>query len=158
MDDGQDVSAPDPKEKEIEESKKQIEDLTANWKRAVADYRNLEKRVENEREEFVKFSNLLVLIKLIGVLDNLELVGKHVSDDGLDIVIKELKNIISGQGIKEVEVKVGDNFDPNFHECVELVAGEDNQKVVTIVAPGYIMNMRVIRPAKVKVSKKEVVA
>ena len=81
--------------------------------------------------------------------------AKHVNDDGLGIVTGELRNIILQQGVKELEVKVGEEFDPNFQECVELVKGEEEQKVVEVVAPGYIMDSRVVRPAKVKVSKKE---
>ena len=56
-----------------------------------------------------------------------------------------------------MEVKVGEEFDPNFQECVEIIKGGDDHKVVSVVAPGYIMDTRVIRPAKVRVSKKEAV-
>lgn len=151
MDDVQDSLSVEAKE--IEELKKQVEDLTNNWKRAVADYQNMEKRVEREREDFAKFFNLQLVSKLIGVLENLNLAARHLNDGGLDITAKELKNIISEQGVSEIEVKVGDNFDPNFQECVELVTGTDDQKVLEVIASGYIIGDRVIRPAKVKVSK-----
>lgn len=151
MDDVQDNSS--TKADEVEELKKQVEDLTNNWKRAVADYQNMEKRVEREREDFVKYFNLQLVSRLISVLDNLKLAANHLNDHGLDITAKELKNIILEQGVSEVEVKVGDNFDPNSQECIELVNGEEDQKVVEVIAPGYIIGGRVVRPAKVKVSK-----
>ncbi len=151
MDDVQDSLSVEAKE--IEELKKQVEDLTNNWKRAVADYQNMEKRVEREREDLAKFFNLQLVSKLTSVLENLNLAARHLNDGGLDITAKELKNIISEQGVSEIEVKVGDNFDPNFQECVELVNGEEDQKVVAVIASGYIIGDRVIRPAKVKVSK-----
>lgn len=149
-----DLDSPAPQD-ETQELKKRVDELTNNWKRAVADYQNLQKRVEREREEFIKFSNVLLISKLLGLLDNLELSAKHIKDSGLDIVVGELKNIILEQGVKELEVEVGDPFDPNFQECVEVTHGEDDQKVVEVIAPGYIMEGRVIRPSKVKVSKKE---
>ena len=151
MDDVQDV--PSSQTKEVEELKKQLDEVTNNWKRAVADYQNMEKRVEREREDFAKFFNLQLVAKLVGVLENLKLAASHLNDGGLDITVKELKDIISEQGVSEIEVGVGDNFDPNFQECVELVAGEEDQKVVAVIASGYIIGDRVIRPAKVKVSK-----
>ena len=73
MNDVQDTPLQEPERKEIDDLKKRVEDLTNNWKRAVADYRNMEKRVEREREDFSKFSNLLLITKLIGLLDNLVL-------------------------------------------------------------------------------------
>lgn len=152
MDDTQD--SPPAESKETEELKKQLDEVTNSWKRALADYQNMEKRVEREREDFAKFFNLQLVSKLIGVLENLNLAARHLNDGGLDITAKELKNIISEQGVSEIEVKVGDNFDPNFQECVELVAGEEDQKVVEVIASGYIIGDRVVRPAKVKVSAK----
>jgi molecular chaperone GrpE len=153
MDGIQTAGSQTPENNELEELKKQVDDLTNSWKRAVADYKNLEKRVEREREDFARFSNLLLTTRLLSVLDNLLLASQHVKDQGLDIVVSELKNIISEQGVREMEVKVEDDFDPSFHECVELVSGPGDKKVVEVVAPGYIMGERVIRPAKVKVSK-----
>lgn len=130
-----------------------VADLTAKWKRAVADYRNLEKRVEKEREDGSRLVNWLLLRKLIGVLDNLEKASFHRPDSGLTLIIDEFKNILLEQGLKEIAVVVGSVFDPHLHECVEIVAGEEDQKIVEVVAKGYIMGDRVVRPAKVKVSQ-----
>lgn len=141
------------KDKIIEDLKSQIEILDGSWKRAVADYQNLEKRVAKEREDFIKFSNLIILSKLINLLENLEKAQSHLKDAGLDIVAKELKNIISDQGVSEVAVKVGDEFDPHLAECVEVVSGEADNKIIEVLAKGYIIGGRVIRAAKVKVSK-----
>lgn len=142
------------RQKKIEELSTQIELLTNNWKRAAADYQNLQKRIEKEKEEWFKFSNLVLLERLLGLLDDLERAQAHLKDSGLDMVLKKLKNIFLDQGLKEIEVTVGGEFDPNFQECVEVVAGE-NQRVVQVLSKGYIMGERLVRPAKVKVSKIE---
>lgn len=143
------------KDKEIKDLKNQVEVLDGGWKRAVADYQNLEKRVAKEREDFAKFSNLIILSKLISFLENLEKAQNHLQDAGLELVVKELKNIISEQGVDEIKVDVGDEFDPHLAECVEVGVGESDNKIVEVIAKGYIMGNRVIRPAKVRVSRLE---
>lgn len=140
--------------KKIEELEVEVVGLTHNWKRAVADYQNLQKRMAKEKEEWSKFSNFVLLERLLDLRDDLERAQTHLKDSGLDMVSKNLQNIISDQGLKEIAVQVGDDFDPNFHECVEVVAGESDQKVTQAVGKGYIIGERVVRPAKVKVSKK----
>lgn len=140
---------------QIENLTKQVESLTNQWKRAVADYQNLQKRVEKEMEDWAKFANLRLLERLIPVLDNLERAREHLTDPGLDIVHRDLIDILLDQGLKEIEVKVGDIFDPNLHECVETVATGESERIVTVVGRGYIMGERVIRPVKVKVGKRE---
>lgn len=141
---------------EVESLKLQIEDLTNKWKRAAADYQNLEKRIAREKEELLRFTNILLISRLIGVLDNLERASEHAEDKGLSIVTSDLKNILSEQGLTEINVKVGDSFDPAHHECVELTKGDSDDKVTEVVAKGYIIGDRVVRPAKVKVSKKDI--
>lgn len=153
MDDNNDPLAVGVQSNQTEDKNKEIETLTNSWKRAVADYQNLEKRVSKEREDFVKFSNLLIISRLIGLLDNLEMVKTHLRDEGLDIVCKELKNIILEHGVREMALEIGGEFDPNLAECVEAVVADFDNKIIEIVAKGYIIGERVVRPAKVKVSK-----
>lgn len=154
--DGDNLPTAEPWQKEIQDLKSSIETLTNNWKRAVADYQNLEKRVEKERQNLLNFSNIFLLKRLLSVLDDLEKANSHLNDEGLDIVFRDLKNILREQGLGEIGVKVGDSFDPNFHECVELIKGGADQKVVEVIAKGYIIGEKVLRTAKVKVSKKEI--
>lgn len=140
-------------QKEVEELKAQIEPLTSSWKRAVADYQNLEKRVSKEKEEWRQLVNLVLLGQLLPIFDNLERAQGHLRDEGLDIVLRDFKNVFERQGLQALEVQVGEEFDVNRHECVEVVPGENDNRVVDVVAKGYIMGDKVIRPAKVKVSK-----
>ncbi len=126
-----------------------ITDLENKWKRALADYANLEKRIEKEKEDFVKFANAQLLNKLLAVLDNLELAERHLKDKGLTLAGNRFREILKEEGVEEIEV-LGRNFDPELMDAVETVDGPKN-KVVEVVLKGYKLYGKVLRPAKVKV-------
>ena len=126
-----------------------ITDLENKWKRALADYANLEKRIEKEKEDFVKFANAQLLNKLLAVLNDLELAEKHLKDKGLTLAGNRFREILKEEGVEEIEV-LGRNFDPELMDAVETVDGPKN-KVVEVVLKGYKLYGKVLRPAKVKV-------
>jgi len=133
--------------------KKQIEDLTGRWKRALADYQNLEKRQLREKEEFVQYAAGSLTKKFLSVLDHLEKAQEHLKDAGLDLAVKEFKRVLEEEGIAEIEV-LGKEFDPMEMEAVEMIEGEEDNKVAAVITKGYRLKNKVIRPAKDKVSKK----
>lgn len=126
-----------------------IADLENKWKRALADYANLEKRIEKEKEDFVKFTNAQLLAKILNALDDLELAEKHLKDKGLTLAGNRFREIFKEEGVEEIEV-LGRNFDPELMDAVETVRGSKN-KVVGVVFKGYKLYGKVLRPAKVKV-------
>jgi molecular chaperone GrpE len=128
------------------------EELQQKYLRALADYQNLEKRVEREKDLFVKFANSILILKMLPILDNLERAGEHLKDQGLDLVIKQFQESLSQEGIKEIEA-AGAEFNPEIHEAIEKVPGEEG-KVVEVLEKGYKLGDRVIRPAKVKIGGK----
>jgi molecular chaperone GrpE len=132
------------------ELKQQIEELTAKWQRAVADYRNLEMRMAKEKEDWMKFGNRVLLLEVLEILDDLERAKQHVKESGLALIIDKFRRLLGEQGV--AELAVGKEFDPNLMECVEQVAGEKNE-VVSIEQKGYLYHDRLLRPAKVKVGK-----
>src|SRR3989344_8337589 len=72
---------PTQKQSDASDSKDvRIKELEESWKRALADYKNLERRFNEEKEMLVAFSNLVLLERLIPVLDNLENLCEHLSD------------------------------------------------------------------------------
>jgi molecular chaperone GrpE len=123
-------------------------------RRALADYQNLERRVEEERKSLLKLSALLLIEKFLPVLDNLESAQAHLQDEGLEIVIKQFKDILVAEGVEEIEA-IGSEFNPNFHEAIETEQGEKDNMVSKVVNIGYKIEDKVIRPAKVVVSRKE---
>ena len=128
---------------------KKIKDLELKWKRALADYANLEKRINKEKEVFVKFSNAQLLENLLPILDDLERAGQHLKDQGLSLAISKFKEVLEKENLEEIKAQ-GEEFNPELMEAVEIVKGPKN-RVVEVVNKGYLLNNRVLRIAKVKV-------
>ncbi|MBI2066210.1 nucleotide exchange factor GrpE [Candidatus Woesebacteria bacterium] len=144
----------------MRKAKGEAEKLKNQLARALADYDNLRKRTEAEREIWAKFSAEEVLIKLLPTLDIFESAQKHLNDHGLGLAIGEFKKVLLEEGLVEIKLKEGDSFDPKVHEAVESVSGGKRGKVSELVLAGWrFEDGKVIRPAKVKVygekSKKE---
>jgi len=131
----------------------QIKNLNNKWKRALADYANLEKRVQQEKESFIKFSNAGLVDKLLAVLDDLERAEKHLKNKGLTMAVNQFRLVLKTEGVEEITA-LGNRFDPNSMDCVEMVKGKKNM-ISEVVLKGYLLNNRVLRPAKVKVGKGE---
>ena len=126
-------------------------DLEARWKRALADYDNLRKRVAKEKEDLVKFAHAGLIDKLLPVLDSLGKCCQHLKDKGLALTTEQFQRILTSEGLTEIKVQA-EEFDPEKMDAVEMVKGKKN-KVAEVVLKGYNVNGRVIRPAKVKVGQ-----
>lgn len=137
------------------DQKKQIEELTNNWKRALADYQNLEKNFAQQKQNLSAYIKKEVLIKFLPVLENLEKAHEHLKDQGLELAIKQFKEILKTEGIEELDV-LNKNFDPNTAECIDIEKNDDKENIVTkVLTKGYKLFGEVILPSKVIVSKKE---
>ena len=120
-------------------------------KRALADYQNLKKRVEGERLEFVKYVLEQFLVKLLPVVDALEAAQAHLKNQGLDLALKQLKAVLAEEEVTEINL-LNQLFDPKMAECVETVPGKKD-RVVSVSQKGYLLNEKVLRPARVTVGK-----
>ncbi len=132
----------------------QIQVLTNDWKRALADYQNLVKRFETEKHEVVRFANLNLINKLLPALDILELAALHSQDDGVKMAVKQFQDILNSEELQTIVPNVGDPFDPNLHDCIETIPGENENTLAEIVTKGYKIRDVILRPATVKVIKK----
>jgi molecular chaperone GrpE len=128
--------------------------------RALADYDNLSKRVDRERETLSKIASVGILVRLLPILDNLELAQLHLKDSGLAIGITEFKKVLSEEGLNEIRPVVGEKFDEEAMEAIEVVdTKSDNDelgeaKVAEVTLVGWkFLDGTVVRHAKVKVSK-----
>lgn len=128
------------------------EELTNRWKRALADYQNLQKRYEREREDFVQFANANLILKLLGVLGHLEKAAAQFGNQGLDLVVSEFKRILNEEGVEEIKCQE-EKFDPCFMEAVDTVGGREENKIAEVINKGYLLKGKVLLPAKVKVFK-----
>lgn len=134
---------------EMKKLKEEMQDLENKWKRALADYQNLEKRVESQQGMYIKMANVGLIDKLLPVLDDLERASEHVKDDGLKMIVKQFHQVLESESVVKIETTESE-FDPEYMDCVEMVEGQTN-KVVEEVLSGYVLGETVIRPAKVKV-------
>lgn len=125
--------------------------LEEQWKRALADYDNLKKRVSRERQRVEQSANQALLDKLLFVYDDLCRADENIADPGLEMVREDFWEVLKTEGIKKVKT-VGEKFDPDLMDAVDMIAGEEN-KVVEEVCPGYLYQDRCLRPAKVKVGR-----
>jgi len=139
--------------RKAEEVNQKLEDFENRLKRALADYANLEKRVEREKSDFVKLANAQLFDKLLPILDDLELCEKHLKDKGVSLVYNRFREVLGSEDLEEIKAS-GEKFDPETMDCVELVSGSKN-KVMEVALKGYLLNNKVIRPAKVKVGQGE---
>lgn len=124
--------------------------------RALADYDNLRKRVEREKEDWEKLASLKLVLRLLPVLDNLRQAQNHLKDAGLAITIGEFENLLKDEGVEEVRPNKGDIFNHNLHEVIEVVENcKEENKIEDVVLSGWrFREGPVIRHAKVKIGKK----
>ncbi len=143
----------DRKKEKIKELEDQIIDLTNKWKRALADYQNLEKQAEVQKKDWISFANSGLILELLPVLDNLQKSADHLKDQGLQLTVNEFKKILENQGLQEIEINPGETvYDCHLMECVETQKGKKDI-VLQAVQKGYKLHNKVIRPAKVIVGK-----
>ena len=136
---------------EIDILKSQITELENNWKRALADYKNLVERTNKEKKEFYEFANTNVLQSFLPVYDSLEMLSKYNQDQGLALTVKQFKQVFSEEGVKEIEV-LGKDYNEQEMEAVDMVEGEKNM-VIEELSKGFFYKGKLLRPARVKVGK-----
>jgi len=132
--------------------------------RLQADFENMRKRMEKEKQDFVKFANEGIILELLNVLDDLERVvglaeARHQDFSaflkGVEMILAHLYEMLKEYGVKPVEAE-GKKFDPNYHEALMQIDDDKipEHTVVEELQKGYFLNDRVVRTAKVKVSKR----
>ena len=111
--------------KKIEELKLQLEETTGYWKRALADYQNLEKRTRDEKSDFAKFAAKNFIVGLLSVVDDFEKAQVHLKDQGLELALKKLFELLLSEGVERLET-VSKDFDNHSMEAITSVEGEED--------------------------------
>ncbi len=154
-----DESVDEVVEEELEQDEVQdekdlkITELSEQLKRAIADYRNLERRSIEQRSEDIRFANKNLIEALLPAFDTLILAGKYTKDESVKLTIGRVLEILKENGIEKVET-VGAKYNAGTMEAVEVVEGVDGE-VVEELRPGFTLNGKLIRPAQVKVGGKK---
>ncbi|MFZ0169811.1 MAG: nucleotide exchange factor GrpE [Candidatus Dormiibacterota bacterium] len=135
--------------------------LNATYRRLAADFENYKRRKGQEGEELARYGAAALLQALLPALDNLDRAASHIPEDaadglaeGLRLTVKQLGEALASQGIRRI-ASVGEPFDPRLHNAVLTVPapGAEPGTVVAVLAPGYLIHDRVIRPAQVSVAE-----
>jgi molecular chaperone GrpE len=136
---------------ELDSLTDQLQECEAKYKRALADYQNLEKRTRDERSEWIRASSRELLLRLLPVLDTLSLANKHIENQGLQVTLQQFLDVLRGEGVTKIET-LGKKFDPHLMEAIQVEEGGD--VVIEEVREGYMLYDKLLRPAQVRVGKK----
>src|SRR5258708_641783 len=109
---------------ELEALKQQVIEFENNYKRALADYQNLQKRVQEEKSEWIKTANGNLIVELLPALDHLDTALKGAEESGqhspwlkgVEMTASEFRRVLEEQGLEPVQVE---KFDPRIHEVIE---------------------------------------
>jgi len=147
---------------DLNQCQKEKEEYLAGWQRARADLLNYKKEEKERIEQLLKYEDEIMIIKLLPILDSFDLIEKKINEEtkkdphiqGVLKIKAQLNNFLKRQDVEPIE-SVGKNFDPNFHDAIEEVLVENSEPglVVEEIEKGYLINGRVLRPSKVRVSK-----
>lgn len=137
---------------DLQKFEEELKDLEGKYKRALADYQNLEKRVREERIQWIKTASKDLLIRMLPIVDTLLLAQQHSQDQTLKVTAQQFLDLLKTEGVTRIETK-GKKFDPKLMECITVEDGEEG-KVVEELRAGFMLHETVLRPAGVKVGKK----
>ncbi len=155
--------------KNCETSNDKAEEYKKDWQRALADYKNLQKETTERRSEWAQMSKTMILEDFIPVYDNFKTAFFHhpllSADndehkqikswvDGIGYIMKQFGDVMKSHGIEEIKT-IGEKFDPSLHESVgeEESAGTESGMIVKEASGGYKMAGKVVKVAKVIISK-----
>jgi len=149
-------------QEQLEIVQKKSDEHLEGWKRAKADYLNLKKDNEKYQAEMIQFANAALIAQLLPIFDHYKLAWQHVPADfqktdwvvGFEHIKKQFTDFFKNLGIEEIKT-VGEKFNPEFHEAVahEEKDGFETDTIFAEVKPGYLLQGKVIYPARVKVAK-----
>ena len=147
-------------EEEISKLTEENKVLDEKVRLAQAELINYRKRKDEETANILKFANQDLISELLPVIDNFERAIASNSEeskfvDGVKLIYQNLMNILEKAGV-EVINRVGEEFDPNLEEALvtDCIEDKDDDIVLEVLAKGYKLKGRVIRPASVKINQK----
>jgi molecular chaperone GrpE len=153
--------AVDPKDIEIVELKKEMDELRDKYVRLYADFDNYKKRTAKEKLETIQTASKEIIKELLPVIDDFEralkaLEGDSEAKNGMQLIYNKLVSNLTAKGLTPMET-VGKEFNVDEHEAItEIPVSNPKQagKVIDQVEKGYYLNGKLIRFAKVIVGKK----
>lgn len=146
------------KDIEIESLKAELESKNDLLLRTAAEFDNFKKRTEREKLTVAEFAKAGLIKQLLPILDNIDraALAEKGSEDyikGIEMIVKQFEATAGNLGIEEI-AKVGDTFNPEFHEAVMHIEDETvgENTITQVLQKGYKIGSTVIRPAMVQVA------
>lgn len=153
-----------PETTELDEARRQAAEYLDHLQRLKAEFENYRKRVLKEQTRAIELASEDLVLKLLSILDDFELalVAAEQKPDlekflqGVEMVYAKLVDTLRSEGLERIEAK-GKPFDPELHEAL-FQGGDDPGEpfVAEVLRNGYTLKGKVVRPAGVKVDRKEV--
>ena len=141
------------------------------WKRSLAEFENYKKMQAESQKDRIRYATENIVMQIIPVIDNFQASTSHIPEDqkdnpwvtGIMYIQKQLENVLVENGIEEIDMKVGDNFDTKYceavsdgcchdEECQDKKCGEKKKfknKIKKVISKGYKIGDKVIRAARV---------
>lgn len=151
--------------KELEDAKAKAAESQDKMMRLAAEFENTKKRLIREQDTAIKFAEENILRELLPTIDNLEralALGSKTEDaaaliEGVAMTLKGLVGSLEKCGLKCIK-GAGEPFDPNFHEALAMETSKEipENRVMVEYEKGYLYKDRLLRAAKVVVSKGDV--
>lgn len=146
-----------------DDQQKELSEARDKYLRLAAEFDNYKRRTAKERMELTATAGREIIQSMLEVLDDSERAAKqleaatdiNVIKEGVMLVFNKLKSTLQQKGLKIMESH-GEDFNADLHEAItEIPAGSDEKvgKVVDVIQPGYYLNDKLIRHAKVVVGK-----
>lgn len=160
--------ASDNKEETCEEKIAKLELELQEWKnsytRKLAEFQNFTKRKEAEVSEMKKYASEGIILKVLDNIDNLERAENASAEtknfdalvEGVNMILRNLKYMLSEEGVEEIEAGEGVEFNPYEHQAMMTENKEElkDNDIVQVFQKGYKLKGKIIRPAMVTVNKK----
>ncbi len=141
------------------------DDFKDKYFKVLAEMENLRKRFDTERTEVMKYRASSFIQNILPTVDMFQMAMKaqNASDEvknwlvGFEMILNNFISALESEGVKEIVVNKGDDFDANFHHAIEEVETEEVEpgKIVEVKMKGYTLHDKLLRPATVTVAKKQ---
>lgn len=141
---------------ELQSCRLQLKQALEEKQRALADYKNLERRTQEDRSQMARLATRALASDLLEHFDHLSMAAEHAKDPALSMIVEQLWQTLNNHGLVEIK-SLGETFDPRSMEAVSASGQEDESSqqeitsatVTKVIQRGYSLHGVVLRPAKV---------
>ena len=149
-----------PEEISVEKLQTELAEQKEKFIRLYSEFENFRRRTAKEKLDLIQSANEQLIKTLLPVIDDFDRAEKSFRDkndkelEGFFLIHSKFKKVLEQAGVKMMDIKAGSEFNPDFHEAITQIPAPDETlkgKIVDVIEPGYLLNDKVIRFAKVVV-------